>query len=257
MILSSSDILFLLTRDPILAALTVVKIVDGRPSLDANNNVSIYIQKYPKTVDLEASWDLWIVDTGNEPIDIILAQLKKILPRFEITENGQIIKAKTTELLSSKTDARPEIKKSPESGILDIVMQRFDELKQSIEDRMLLVGPGRPGKDGKAGANGKDGLPGKDGTNGKDLVATNVKLGELSDVFIDGVDRGQVLTFDGIDWVPRFVPQVLKSGAGGGVPEPPNDGKYYVRIATETGGQWVDLLTAIQTLNLDAGNFDG
>lgn len=40
------------------------------------------------------------------------------------------------------------------------------------------------------------------------------------------------------------------------MPEPPSDGRYYVRQVSEGSGQWVDLLTAMNSV-LDGGDFDG
>ncbi len=254
MILSSSDIYSLLVRDPILAALAKVKVVEGRPPLEASDGVIVYIQKYPKVFEFEAAWDVWIVDYDNEPLDIVIAQVKKLLPRFEILENKSIVKARTTELLSSRTEIKEKPQENVGDKILATVLEKFDDLSQSIEDRMLLVGPGRPGKDGNHGKDGKDG---KDGRDGVDVVATEAKLNDLKDVYVQDAKIGNVLTFDGTDWVPRNVQKVLKGGAGGGtIPEPPDDGRYYVRTIGPSGAEWVDLLTAIQSLSLDAGDFD-
>jgi hypothetical protein len=258
-ILSSTDIYSLLVRDPILAALARVKIVEGRPPLEASDGVIVYIQKYPKISEFEAAWDIWIVDYDNEPLDIVIAQVRKLLPRFEIIENKSIVKARTTELLSSKTEIKEKPKENVGDKILATVLEKFEDLKQSIEDRMLLVGPGRPGKDGGPG---KDGRDGRDGRDGIDVVATEARLDDLKDVFVQDAKVGNVLTFDGTDWIPKSVQKVFKSGGGGSsggggtMPEPPDDGKYYVRTIGPTGGEWVDLLTAIQALNLDAGDFD-
>lgn len=254
MILSASDIYALLTRDPVLASLAKVRIIDTRPPLEAGNGIHIYIKKYPSVLEFEATWNIWIVDYDEEPLDVVINQIKRLLPRFTIIDNGAIIKATTTELKTSKTEIEPPAKaKLPTAQDLD---NKFEELRQSIEDRMLLVGPGRPGKDGLNGRDGKDGIDGKDGRDGRDIKATETKLGDLKDVFVQDAKRGQFLMHDGADWVPRSIPQILK-GSGGGISEPPNDGRFYVRLANATGGEWVDLLTAIQSLALDAGDFDG
>jgi hypothetical protein len=249
-ILSSSDIYNILNRDPILAALATVRITEGRPPLEAGNGVYIYIKKYPVAQEFEVSWDLWIVDFDNEPLDVLINQLRRLLPRFTIEKDGAIVKASTTELKTTETELEP-VKEPPrenkEAVFLD---EKFEELRQSIEDRMLLARPGRAGKDGKDGRDGRDGLNGKDG---KDLVATDAELQDLKDVFVDDAKRGQFLMFDGASWVNRFVPQILKgSGAGGGIEEAPKDGNYYLRH----NGEWVDIITVLASLNLlDAGDF--
>ena len=263
MILSASDIYALLTRDPILGTLATVRIIDRRPPLEAGNGVYIYIKKYPTVEEFEATWNIWIVDYDEDPLDVVIGQIRRLLPRFTILEDGAIIKAITTELKADKTETEPPPAR-PELAIPTVqdLDARFEDLRQSIEDRMLLVGPGRPGKDGARGTDGKDGKDGRDGRDGTDVLATEAKLDDLKDVYVSDAKIGNVLTFDGTDWVAKSVPKVFKSGGGGSgggdgsMPEPPNDGKFYVRTIGVSGGEWVDLLTAIQTLNLDAGDFD-
>lgn len=256
MILSSSDILRIISSDPIIRVSARVKITEARSPIDTGDTTVIYISKYPTVSDVQAVWNIWIIDNSNEPLDIILAQLRRLLPGFAITSQGIVIKATVTELKSANTETAPESPVKQEQGLLGVLQARFDELKQSIEDRMLLVGPGRPGKDGEPGKDGLPGQNGKDGANGKDLVATDAVLDDLKDVFVADAKKGQVLTFDGASWVSRFVPQLLKGGSGSAIPEPPDDGRYYTRIIVDGKGQWVDLLTAIRSLNLDAGDFD-
>ena len=256
MIFSSSDISRIVSSDPVTRALARVKIVENRPPLEAENNVIIYISKYPTVTEFEATWTIWIVDISNEPLDVIIAQLRRLLPGFTVAESGIVLKAKVTELRSSKTETKPVEAPKPEQGLLSALQAKFDELKQSIEDRMLLVGPGRPGKDG---TNGKDGINGKDGANGKDLLATDAVLDDLKDVSTVDAQRGQFLMFDGVSWVARFVPQIIRAsgggsggGTGGGIEEAPLDGSYYVR----QNGQWVSLVDALADLgNIDAGDF--
>lgn len=255
MILSASDIYALLIRDPILGALATVRIIDQRPPLEAGNGVYIYIKKYPAVEEFEVTWNIWIVDYDEDPLDVVIGQIRRLLPRFTILENGAIIKAATTELKTHKTVVKPSPAK-PELEIPTIqdLDSRFEDLRQSIEDRMLLVGPGRPGRDGK---NGKDGRDGRDGLDGQDLKATETELGDLKNVFVDDAKRGQFLMFDGADWISRSVPQILNAsggggGAGGGIEEAPQDGNFYVR----RNGAWVNLIDAISAIsNIDAGNF--
>jgi hypothetical protein len=211
-ILSASDIYGLLNRDPILGALATVRIVESRPTLDGGDGVYIYIKKYPSVEDFEATWNIWIIDHDENPLDVVIAQIKKLLPRFEIIEQNQIIRAATTELRTERTEVEP-LQVAPELKPVTVqeIDSRFDELSQSIQDRMLLVGPGRPGRDGKDGNDGQDG---RDGLDGKDLDSTNVELGDLGDVFVEGVQKGQVLTYDGSDWIAKFLEKrsTTKSG---------------------------------------------
>lgn len=261
MIFSSADIRDIIGKDPIFRSIATVKIVDNKPPLEAGSGVFVYVKRYPTVTEFEATWSIWIVDFDNEPIDLLIRQLRGLLPQFTIIEEGAIVKATTTELLSDKTETEPALKEV--EVVNNDYESKIDELIQSVEDRMLLVGPGRPGKDGK---DGKDGSPGKDGLDGKDLVATDAELNDLKDVFVPSPDRGQFLMFDGASWIARYVPQVFSGGGGGGtangggggtsMPEPPSDGRYYVRQVSDGSGQWVDLLTAMNSV-LDGGDFDG
>ena len=89
MISSASDIYGLLNRDPILGALATLRIVESRPTLDGGDGVYIYIKRYPSVEDFEATWNIWIIDHDENPLDVIIAQIKRILPRFEIIERNQ------------------------------------------------------------------------------------------------------------------------------------------------------------------------
>lgn len=151
MILSSSDIFRILSNDPLIRASARVKIIEGKPPIEADDTTVIYISRYPTVFDLQAVWTVWITDISNEPIDVILAQLNSLLPGFQIEEDGIITRATVTELRSAKTETVPVPVEKPENKILVYLQNKFDDLRQSIDDRMLLVGPGRPGKDGKDG----------------------------------------------------------------------------------------------------------
>ena len=256
MILSSADITLRLSKDPVVRALASVRIVDARPPLEAGSGVAIYISKYPQIIEFEATWNVWIIDFDNEPLDILIAQLTKILPRFQIRGEGARIEATVTELYSGKTETRRNPPgPSPERIAVDLD-KRFEDLRESIEDRMLLAGPGRPGKDGRPGRDGLPGRDGRDGPAGADMLATGAELGDLRDVFVQDARKGHFLMFDGSSWISRFVPQILK-GSRGGIEEAPEDGRYYTRVVVNGQGQWIDLLTAIQSLSLNAGDFDG
>ena len=256
MIFSSSDIISRLGSDPVIRSLARLKIIDSKPPLEAGTGVVIYVSKYPTANELVVTWNIWIIDFDNEPLDVVIRQIRRLLPDFIVLEEGVIIKATTTELISSKTELRPARKTEKVDQVTLDLEQKFEELRQSIEDRMLVVRAGRPGKDGAPGLNG---LPGKDGKDGRDLLASDANLNDLNDVVVDSATKGQFLMFDGADWIPRFVPQVFPSGhggggtgTGGGIEEAPLDGNFYVR----QNGQWVSLTDALTAIsNLDAGDF--
>ena len=257
MILSSSDIFRVISSDPVIRASARVKIVDTNPPIETGDSTIIYISRYPVASEFQAVWNVWIVDISNEPLDVILAQLRRLLPGFQVIDNGIVTKATVTTLKSAKTEVAPVPVEKTDNKVLGYLQARFDELKQSIEDRMLLVGPGRPGKDGPPGRDGQNGRDGRDGRDGIDLVATNAELDALKDVFTADAQRGQFLMFDGASWVASFVPQIIRAsggggGAGGGIEEAPIDGNFYVR----QDGQWVNLVDALAGLgNIDAGDF--
>lgn len=279
MILSAADIKGTLSRDVLLRFVSEIKIVDGKPPITGGTGVVICIDRYPSVDEFEATWKIWIIDYDDDPIDVYIQQIQRLLPRVELLSNSAIAELQTTSLRSVDTQLRP--KDAPEVLPLagfHVIEQRFQDLVDEINDKMLLVGPGRPGRDGR------DGIDGKDGINGRDLKATEVKLEDLSDVEASDAKVGQVLIWDGGSWAAKFLPQVYNyaqggSGGGGipeapddgeqyarkngsweivqldgsGIPEPPSDGRYYVRA----NGEWVDLLTAIQSLQLDSGDFGG
>jgi hypothetical protein len=256
-IFSSGDIISRLGGDPVIRSLARLKIVDGKPPIEAGSGVVIYVSKYPVANELIATWNVWIIDFDNEPLDVLIRQIRRLLPDFTVLEEGVIIKASTTELISDKTQLRPvNTPQKVDQAALDLE-QKFEELRQSIEDRMLVVRSGRAGKDG---APGRDGLPGKDGKDGKDLIATDAELNDLKNVYVEDAQRGQFLMFDGASWISRFVPQTFNgpgalgggTGTGGGIEEAPLDGNFYVR----QNGQWVSLTDALTAIsNLDAGDF--
>lgn len=254
MILSASDIKAVLNSDPVIRLVARIQIVDGKPRLGSGAGVAIYIDRYPAIDEFQARWKIWIIDFDNEPIDLIIQQMQALLPGFAVISEGIITETETIEIKSIDTQAKP---KQENASLLnfDIFEKRFQELVEGIQDRMLLVGPGR------AGNNGRDGVDGKDGRDGRDLAATEVSLGDLRDVDDAEAKEGQFLMFDGIRWVARFIPQVYKYASGGGsgtviegggITDAPSDGQYYVR----KNGQWVLLLTAMQDLGVDAGNAD-
>lgn len=248
MIFSAADIKDLIGSDPLLKLLARVRIVDNKPPAEAGEGAVIYINRYPQELEFEVAWKIWIVDFDGEPIDVILRQLKKILPKVIVSSTGTVTELSTTELKTANTQLKPSEVPAQKSVDSQAIEDKFQALAESIEDRMLLVGPGRPGRDGR------DGRDGVDGRDGKDINATDTELGELKDVDTKEAKAGQFLMFDGISWVSRFVPQVFKyaGGGGGGVEEAPEDGNYYVR----QNGTWIELRTAINALNLDGGNFD-
>jgi hypothetical protein len=221
MIFSSADILQLLGGNSIIrAAASKIVIVDKKPLVSGYEGFHIYIEKYPTEEEFEVTWNVWIESDGSEPDDILLAEMRRILPGFKM-RLGLLIEASVTEFKSENTETRPKPATPapavmPPAGWIDGLERRVTELIEDVNDRMLLVRPGRPGRDG---ARGERGPMGPEGRPGKDMVATNATLDDLLDVEIGAkipVAKGQVLTFDGIQWTNLYVPQLLSSTSGGG-----------------------------------------
>jgi hypothetical protein len=212
MILSSADILQVIGGDSVIRLLAKIQIVDGKPPITGEEGLFIYIDRFPVEREFEAVWKLWIIDYSGEPVDLVLNRLKALLPSVQVFETALGFEIESTDFKYESTQTKPvEVKAEPVD--LSAFEQRFKELTESVEDRMLTVFSGQPGQDGKDGKDGRDGL------DGKDLDATGVSLGDLGDVDLESyldLKRGQVLTWDGKAWTNLLVPQILSSGRGGG-----------------------------------------
>lgn len=212
MITSSTDIYRSLVGDALISAVAKVRIIEGNPSLMPEDGVVIYISKYPQTTEFEASWFIWIIDFDNEPLDVVISQIRRNFPGFRVLEDGAVIRGVLTEVKTTRTDiAPPAPQKISIEPYLEALDEKFEELRESIEDRMLLVNSGRPGRDGQDGLPGRDG---RDGRDGKDLEATEVELGDLQDVYVEDAKKDQVLTYDGDAWVARYTEQRYGGNAG-------------------------------------------
>jgi hypothetical protein len=257
MILSSADILRILGSNELIRLSASVDIVDSKPLLSGKEGVYIHINRFPSLQEFEATWDIWI--EADEELDLVLAEMRRILPRMEVVP-GLLTLVTTTEFRSESTQRAPEGSNSVQAQIeLSSFEDRFQSLVEDVQDRMLLISSGRAGK------NGQDGRDGVDGRDGKDLVATDAELFDLKDVdqSILPMEKGQVLTWDGAKWTNLFIPQLLSSGGGGGggtgsgIEEAPLDGNYYVR----SSGKWLNLVHVLDGLGysrsnvLDGGDF--
>jgi hypothetical protein len=211
MILSSADITRILGGDPIIRLAAKIAIVDGKPAISGREGLYIYVNRFPVLGEFEATFTLWIESDGSEPEDIVIAQIQRLLPKVQV-KSGLLTTVTTTEFRSESTQEAPQ---APAVAQVDTsaLEARFEALAEDIQDRMLLVGSGRPGRDGKDGADGKD------GRDGRDLVATDARLEDLQNVEQNiAKEDGQVLTWkDGV-WQNLFVPQIISSisGSGGG-----------------------------------------
>jgi hypothetical protein len=244
MILSSADIIRILGGDPIIRLAAKIAIVDGKPAISGREGLYIYVNRFPVLGEFEATFTLWIESDGSEPEDIVIAQIQRLLPKVQV-KSGLLTTVTTTEFRSESTQEAPQ---APVAAQIDTsaLEARFEALAEDIQDRMLLVGSGRPGRDGKDGADGKD------GRDGRDLVATDAKLEDLQNVEQNiAKEDGQVLTWkDGV-WQNLFVPQIISSisGSGGGGTvinklddigdvDVPNPGDGYILGFNAATGNW-------------------
>jgi hypothetical protein len=210
MILSSADILRILGGSEIIRLSAKIKVVDGKPALSGAEGLSISVERFPKIDEFEATWTLYVESDGSEPDDLVLAEIRRLLPSVTISE-GLLTTVTTTDFLSENTQRAPEAPKAAERQVVSSEYEeRFQSLVEDVQDQMLLVGSGRPGKDG---LDGRDGVDGKDG---RDISATETDLEDLQNVEerIPKQD-GQVLTWKDGTWQNLFV-RSSRSVSGGG-----------------------------------------
>ena len=211
MILSSADILRILGGNQIIRLAAKVQLVENKPAISGREGLFIYIKRYPELAEFEATFTLWIESDGSEPDDIVIAELKKLLPKVQV-KPGLMTEVKTTEFRSESTLEAPAAAPIPQVD-MSALEARFEALAEDIQDQMLLVHSGRNGQDGR------DGRDGVDGRDGRDLVATEANLEDLQNVEQNiAKEDGQVLTWkDGV-WQNLFIPQIVSSisSFGGG-----------------------------------------
>jgi hypothetical protein len=220
MILSSADILRILGGSEIIRLSAKLKVVDGKPALSGAEGLFIFINRFPRLEEFEATWTIWIESDGSEPDDLVVAEIQKLLPKVQVRP-GLMTEVTTTDFRSESTQSAPEAPKAKTAQVdLSQYEERFQALVEDVQDQMLLVTSGR------AGTDGRDGRDGVDGRDGRDLVATDADLEDLQNVE-EGIakERGQVLTWDGTKWTNLFVPQVYSAGGAtdGGGTVTPND----------------------------------
>lgn len=223
MIRSSADILSTLQGSAIVGgSASSITIVDKKPLASGREGLFIYIERYPSKEEFEVVWRVWIESDGSEPDDLILAEMRRLLPGFSF-RLGLLIEASVREFKTAETEFAPAPTQAPPvtppAGWLKGLEKRVEDLIEDVQDRMLLVSSGRPGKDGRDGLNGARGPMGPAGRDGKDLLASSAILDDLQDVDIANripLKKGQVLTYNGESWENLHVPQLQALVSGGG-----------------------------------------
>ena len=149
MIFSSADILRILGANEIIRLSAKLSITDGKPPLSGAEGIYIYVERFPVLKEFEAAWDLYI--ESDEDLDLVLTEIRRVLPKVQVFE-GLLTRVTTTEIRSDNTQQAPA-GPSPSSTQIDMsaMEERFQELSEGIQDQMLLVNSGRPGKNGKNG----------------------------------------------------------------------------------------------------------
>lgn len=215
MIYSAANILELLGGDAVIRQEARLTIVDGSPGLGFEEYVYIYIDKYPTIDEFEATWKIWVVNGGSDLLDLVLQGMAQLLPSFDRAGSYYT----TTDFASERTVVKSEAEKELEAtrAEREQLKGEFSVLSVGVQDQLARVRSGVDGLDGLDGRDGRDGAAGKDGRDGQDMVATDASLFDLNDV-VKGLElkRGQVLTWNGIEWTNLYIPQILHVGGGGG-----------------------------------------
>lgn len=257
---SAESIRRIIVSDALLRAIIEVFVVrdDGKPPVALG--VSGAVKTLPVVNDNDAIWSIKIIGLSQEEIREVTFALKSLFPTIEITTSisgieGQILSLLTPEAKKLVDDERARKEEEAKQAAFENAISYARSLRSGVDGKDGPMGP--KGEKGDKGDPGERGLPGLPGRDGRDLVATDAELNDLKDVFVPDPVVGHVLMWDGATWVSRYLPQTYKyaggGGGGGGLEDAPADGNFYVR----KDGEWIELLEAIQALNLDAGNFDG
>ena len=260
MIYSSADILMILGGDAIIRQEARLSIVDGKPGLDYGEYVYIYVDRYPTVEDFQATWKIWIVDGGSDLLDLVLNAATRLLPSFDF--NGSYYT--TTDFASEKTVVKTQAEKELEAtrAERERLQESFSGLSEGLKKQLSALRDGIDGKDGKDGLQGPPGRDGRDGRDGKDIDATEVELFDLKDVdqSILQLEKGQVLTWDGVQWTNLYIPSGSSGkggggggGTGGGISDAPADNRPYVRY----NNTWIDLQAGLDIIAGIADIVDG
>ena len=65
MILSSADILAILGGSEIIRLSAKLKIVDSKPAPSGAEGLFVFVDRFPKVEEFEATWSIWIESDGS------------------------------------------------------------------------------------------------------------------------------------------------------------------------------------------------
>lgn len=175
---------------------------------------SIGILGIPNIDGFEATWILNVIGLTVEEETEFIAAIRSIFPGSTFKADNSVIYVEVFSLVTKDVIEYAE----QQAKIKDDEI-RAEKLEKAI-DYANALRSGEDGKKGQQGLQGPRGLTGEKGEqgppgrDGQDLVATDAELKDLNDVFIVDPKIGQVLTWDGSDWVALYVPQTFKYAAG-------------------------------------------
>ena len=176
---------------------------------------SVGILGIPTIDGFEATWNLNVIGLTTQEGNQFITTIRSIFPGSTFKVDNSVINVEIFSLVTKEIlDAVEEQKKIKED------QERTKRLESAIQYATSLKS-GQDGQSGSQGIRGPQGLKGDPGErgpagrDGKDLVATEAELNDLKDVFIVNPKVGQVLTWDGSDWVALFIPQTYKFAGGG------------------------------------------
>ena len=91
MILSSADILKILGGSEIIRLAARLSIVDGKPPLSGEEGLFISIDRFPRVDEFQATWIIYVESDGSEPDDLVITEIKKLLPGVKIKPGLKMI----------------------------------------------------------------------------------------------------------------------------------------------------------------------
>ena len=138
-----------------------VVVADDTEQVTHDNVISI--GHFPLCNAIQCFWYIKIRTPDPEDQELLLKTIQELLPSLEITRRSTFsIVCRVAELKQVDTVLAPKPKSKTVEEIEDELKEKFEDLEQDIQDRMMLYA-GRNGKNGKDGNDGAPGRPGRDG----------------------------------------------------------------------------------------------
>lgn len=236
-LVSGQQIAELIGKDVLIRALIEFIEVTPKAKIRPLPGSCIFISEWPVILDFEATWTLKVTGLDGEDLVDALTALQTILGG-QITGSSLLVSTfASSSLIEQVTEYEENLKAKEE-------LQQAVTVARSVKD-------GQDGKQGKRGEKGErgekgdkgdPGPPGRDGLDGKDIDATQTSLFDLMDVEeVLALEKGQVLTWDGLQWTNLFIPQLISSisGKGGNGTTSLPSGSYENQPLTWDGSAWV------------------